>query len=366
MEDAVNSKKLEMITFLLLFLLVSLGFFWLLKPFFASIFWACAIAIVFYPVHERLTARLPARQNLVALLTLALSMVVVILPLFFIISAALGECIDLYKKIESGEIKPEYYLERFHAAFPIFETTLRRVGINLSSLKDSIGPAVLAGSKFIAQNSLSIGQNMFTFLLNLGLVLYLTFFMLRDGSRLIELLRRALPLGDAREELLFSKFAEVTRATVKGNLLVAMAQGFLGGLIFWILGIQGALLWGVFMVVAAMIPLIGPALIWVPVAIYLLSIGELASAAILTFFGVAVIGVVDNILRPLLVGRDTKLPDYLILLSTLGGLALFGMNGFVVGPLIAALFIAFWGIFIREISHSPVSEQEEQDGETLS
>lgn len=347
----IDSDKLEIVSFMALFLLVSCGFFWLLKPFFGSIFWACAISIVFHPVYDRVLRDLRGRRNIAAVLTLFLCIIIMIIPVVFIVNAALGEGIDFYKKIESGEIKPAQYVERLNAAFPVVENGLKRIGISLTSLKESVGEVALSAGKLVAQNSLSIGQNMATFLLHLGLVLYLTFFMLRDGRALVDILMRALPLGEAREKLLFSKFAEVTRATVKGNLLVAMVQGSLGGIIFRILDVQGALLWGVLMVIAALLPLIGPALIWLPVSVYLFSIGETSAAVVLIIFGVAIIGLVDNILRPILVGRDTKMPDYLILLSTLGGLSLFGMNGFVVGPLIAALFITLWGIFTREISH---------------
>jgi predicted PurR-regulated permease PerM len=156
-------------------------------------------------------------------------------------------------------------------------------------------------------------------------------------------------LGDARERLLFAKFGEVTRATIKGNLVIAVVQGSLGGIIFGILGIPGALLWGVVMAVLSLIPAVGPALIWLPVSLYLFAIDENTKAIILIGFGAGVIGLIDNILRPILVGRDTKIPDYIVLLSTLGGLGLFGVNGFIIGPLVAALFMAFWGIFIREI-----------------
>jgi predicted PurR-regulated permease PerM len=138
----------------------------------------------------------------------------------------------------------------------------------------------------------------------------------------------------------------------------------MGGLIFWILGIQGALLWGVVMAIVSLLPAVGAALVWVPVAIYLAAIGDVVQAVILTAFGVVVIGLADNILRPILVGRDTKLPDYIVLLSTLGGLAMFGINGFVMGPLVAALFNAFWGIFIREFSHeSPITQAWLRSGE---
>jgi predicted PurR-regulated permease PerM len=153
---------------------------------------------------------------------------------------------------------------------------------------------------------------------------------------------------------MFAKFAEVTRATVKGNLVVAAVQGALGGIIFWILGIPGPFLWGVVMFLLSLIPMVGAGLIWAPVALYLFAAGQWIEGLVLTGFGIGVIGLVDNVLRPILVGRDTKLPDYIVLMSTLGGFVLFGMNGFVIGPLIAALFVTVWEIFIREFN-SPTS-----------
>ncbi len=135
-------------------------------------------------------------------------------------------------------------------------------------------------------------------------------------------------------------------------------QGALGGLIFWLLGIPGALLWGVVMALLSLLPVVGAGLIWGPVAIYLAATGHWGQGLILAAFGVGVIGLVDKVLRPILVGRDTKLPDYIVLLSTLGGFVLFGMNGFVIGPLLAALFVAFWGIFMREFNPPQTAPQE--------
>jgi predicted PurR-regulated permease PerM len=222
----------------------------------------------------------------------------------------------------------------------------------------------MSASRFVAQNAVQLGQGTMQFFVGLGLMLYVAFFMLRDGQNLINLLVRALPLGDEREHLLFAKFAEVARATVKGNLVVAMVQGALGGIIFSILGIPGALLWGVVMTVLSLIPVVGAGLIWAPVALYLFAVGQWVDALILTLYGAIVIGLADNILRPLLVGRDTKLPDYIVLLSTLGGFAVFGMNGFVIGPLVASLFVAFWGIFMREFNMAEVAEDDkDREGE---
>ena len=131
---------------------------------------------------------------------------------------------------------------------------------------------------------------------------------------------------------------------------MAATQGALGGLIFWFLGIQGALLWGVLMAFLSLLPAIGAALVWAPVAIYFLVTGAIWQGVVLTLFCVLVIGLVDNILRPQLVGKDTKMPDYIILISTLGGITVFGLNGFVIGPLCAALFIACWDLFPAAIA----------------
>lgn len=349
--------KLEIRAFLLFLILVTLGFFWVLKPFFGAIFWACAITVIFYPVNQRLLRKMKGRRNTTALITLLLCILIVVLPVIFIISSVIAEGMTLYDKLQSGEINPAVYIDRVRSAFPLLEQTLGRFNIELDKLKDGATDAVITSGKFLAQHTLSIGQNAFGFLINLALMLYMTFFFLRDGDKLVNLMIRALPLGDERERQLFTKFAEVTRATIKGNLVVAIIQGALGGLIFWILGIQAAILWGVLMAILSLLPAIGASLVWLPFALYLLASDQVANGLILIAFGAGVIGLVDNILRPILVGRDTRMPDYLILLTTLGGIALFGISGFVIGPVIAALFIAFWGIFMREFQHEePVFE----------
>jgi predicted PurR-regulated permease PerM len=134
---------------------------------------------------------------------------------------------------------------------------------------------------------------------------------------------------------------------VKGNIVVALVQGTLGGLAFWVLGIKGALLWGALMALLSLLPAVGAGLVWGPVAIYLLTKGSILPALGLIVWGVLVIGLVDNVLRPILVGKETRLPDYLVLVATLGGLAVFGLSGFVIGPVIAAIFLATWDIFSK-------------------
>jgi predicted PurR-regulated permease PerM len=179
-------------------------------------------------------------------------------------------------------------------------------------------------------------------------MLYLLFFFLRDGSEIAQRLKDAIPLRTEQKRALFNKFTIVIRAMFKGTILVAILQGLLGGVIFWLLGIPAALLWGVVMAFLSLLPAVGSALIWLPVALYLLSTGSVWQGLVLIAYGVLVIGLVDNFLRPFLIGMDTKLPDYVVLISTLGGIAIFGLNGFVIGPVIAAMFIATWDIFSTE------------------
>ena len=198
--------------------------------------------------------------------------------------------------------------------------------------------------------ALSIGAGAADFVLGLFVMLYLLFFLLRDGSSLSKRIQDAVPLPLKQERGLFRKFAAVVRATIKGSILVALLQGALGGLIFWVLGLHAPVLWGVVMGLLALLPALGATLIWLPAAIYLLATGSIWQGVVLLMFGAFVIGLVDNILRPILVGKDTKMPDYVVLISTLGGLATFGLNGFVIGPVIAAMFIAAWDILSEATS----------------
>jgi len=161
----------------------------------------------------------------------------------------------------------------------------------------------------------------------------------------MDAVRRAIPLSTMHKRALLETFATVVRATVKGNLVVSVIQGALGGLAFWFLGVSGALLWAVMMAFLSLVPAVGSALVWLPVAIYFLITGNLWQGIALIVYGVLIIGLIDNLLRPMLVGKDTRMPDYVVMITTLGGMAVLGINGFVLGPVVAALFIAVWRIY---------------------
>lgn len=356
----MNHSSLYFRTFLLLLAGVSVAFVWVLLPYYGAIFWGTTLAIIFSPIFRRLLRKLPGRRNLAAFITLMIIILMVIIPVILITGALLQEGAAIYKRMNTGELDLGVYFEQIVNALPVsIHDVLTRFGVGDSfSLQEKLSAGALQGSKFLATQAVSVGQNTFEFLVGMGVMLYVLYFLLRDGPHLAHRIRQLIPLSDEHQQHLFRKFTTVIRATVKGNIVIAATQGALGGIMFAILGIQGSLLWGVMMAFLSLLPAIGASLVWVPVAVYFLVSGAIWQGIILTLFGVLVIGLIDNLLRPVLVGKDTKIPDYVILISTLGGLSVFGLNGFVIGPLIAALFIACWDLFPSAIRQNQEGEQD--------
>ena len=348
-EEDVTHDKTEQGFFFLLLGVLTISFLVLLSGFFQPIFWAAIIGIVFLPVQHRLERSLNERYTLAATLTLLVMLVTVLVPTLLIAGAVADQGLQLYQRLESGDVSPGALLTRVTDSLPpSWVAFLEQIGFAPDTIQERITRAAVDASGFIAGMAVSVGQNVGSFAVMFFIMLYLLFFMLRDGEKMLDRLTWALPLGDERERYLFAKFAEVGRATIKGTLVVGGVQGTLGGIMFAILGIQGWVFWGVVMIFLSVLPAVGAGLVWLPASVILFLGGSWIRGLILLLFGVLVIGLVDNILRPLLVGRDTKMPDWLILLSTLGGLATFGISGFVIGPILAALFLTVWTMFGEE------------------
>ncbi|WP_175649569.1 AI-2E family transporter [Pseudomonas sp. Marseille-P9899] len=343
----MNETAVQRKTLIGLLVLVTLAFIWILLPYYGAVFWAVILGILFAPMQRRLLLRFNQRRNVAAALTLLTCLLIAVLPMIIVSGLLVQEGSSLYKRIESGELDIAANVERFKDMLPhVAQRTLERMGMgDLEGLRDKTAKGALQGSQFFASQAYSFGQGTFELMVSLGVMLYLLFFFLRDGAELVRKIRQAIPLAEQQKRRLQLKFNRVVRATVKGNLLVAIAQGALGGLIFWVLDVPSPLLWAVLMAFLSLLPAVGAGIVWAPVAVYFLLSGAVWQGVVLTVFGVGVIGLVDNLLRPLLVGKDTRMPDYLVLVSTLGGLAVFGLNGFVIGPLIAALFVSSWGIY---------------------
>lgn len=325
---------------------VTLAMAWILQPFFGAVLWGGIIALLFRPLYRRLLPRLRGRQTLAALLTLAAVLLVVVLPFGLLTASLAREAAALYEQLQSGALRPGQVLRSLFDALPPQVTALlSRFGLqDFDTLQLRAAEALAKASQFLATQAFNLGQNTFDFLVDLAITLYLAYFLIRDGDALVAAVRRALPLPAEHQQALLEKFSTVVRATVRGNLVVAAVQGALGGLAFWWLDVGGALLWAVLMAGLSLLPAVGAGLVWAPVAVYLFVSGHALQGALLVAWGVGVIGLVDNLLRPLLVGKDTRMPDWVVMISTLGGMAVFGINGFVVGPAIAAMFIAVWQI----------------------
>lgn len=348
-----------------LLLVISIGFLAVLLPFWGTIMWGIIIAMSFKPMYLKFLPKFKNNKNRAAMATLLIVLLIVILPVGVIIGILTKQIAHIVLQFQNGTIQLGMYLHQIFDALPSFVTEmLKHLGLDdFNAFQAKIVSLLAQGSQAIASQTISIGQNTFDFVMNVCVSMYLAFFLIRDGEPVILAIRRALPLNASHKKELAQKFSTVIRATVRGNLIVAMVQGALGGLAFWFLGIGATLVWAVLMTFASLLPAIGAALVWIPVAIYLVAVGQVWQAVALTLFGIFVIGLVDNLLRPQLVGRDTGMPDYLVLITTLGGIGIFGINGFVIGPAIAAMFIAAWHIHIKKTIEifGDVDHQDRQD-----
>ena len=344
MIDDPQRTKTDSRALLALLIVVTASLFWILQPLFGALLWAAVIAMLFAPVQQALLRQLRGRRTLAALLTLTLATALMIVPLALTAMALAAEAAALYQRVQSGELNLTRIFRGLYNGLPDLVTgLLDRLGLtNFDQLQRHVTALLGQASEAIATQAVNLGQGTFEFGTLLVITLYLAFFMIRDGEHLMRGMRRALPLADGHKRLLTARFTTVIRATVRGNLVVAVLQGALGGLAFWVLDVRGALLWAVLMACLSLLPAIGAALVWGPVVLVFFINGQTGSALALLAWGVLVIGLVDNLLRPLLVGRDTGMSDALVMVTTLGGLTVFGLNGFILGPVIAAMFIAAW------------------------
>jgi len=326
-----------------LLFITSAVFVWMLGKYLLPVFWAIVLAVVFYPLYLRLEKSFKGYSSLASLVTILMVILIVVLPLFLIGGMVVQESVELYQSINSNR-------ERFDetsllARIGEFTSYLEPYGLSQKLIEERVGEAAVGISRAITSSLVAFSQMTFIFIIHVAITFYLLFFFLRDGQKLQKLIIHYLPLGDVYEKRLLARFSETTRAVVKGTITIAILQGLAGGLTFWFVGVSNSVLWGVAMGVLAIIPAVGPALVWLPAGIILIATGSLWSGVIILVVGVLLVSLVDEFLRPILVGRGSKMPDALVLLATVGGLATFGITGFVIGPILAAFFLSLWTIF---------------------
>ena len=344
---------------------ISILFYQVVKPFLLSIFIAALFAAMFTPLYRWFLARVGQRQWLASLLTLLLVLFFVFVPLFLVFGTVLGQALDIAESakpwVQQQLAEPGLITEKL-TALPFYETFLpyREMGL------DWLGKITGSVSKWTIDAIQALTLGTFSALLSIVIILYTMFFFLMDGDRLLYYLLYYLPLNDDDEKRLLRRFTSVTRATLKGTAVIGMLQGILAGLALHVAGIPSALFWAVAMMFLSVVPGIGTALVWGPAVIYLIANGEYVTATLLAVYCVVVVGSIDNVLRPKLVGNDTRLHELMIFFSTLGGLSLFGFMGFVIGPIIAALFVTMWELYGAEFSEwLPTTAFKPKSGEIM-
>ena len=225
------------------------------------------------------------------------------------------------------------------------EPVLEKLAPYRGQLLEKTGEITGMVGNFLFKSLSATTRGTVAFFLHLFVMLYAMFFFLMDGPTLIRRIRSYIPLREEDKDRMEERFMSVTRATIKGTFAIGAIQGALGGIGLAVAGIEGSIFWGAIMAVLSVIPGVGAAIVWAPAVIYLLAKGQILTGLLLLAWCAGVVGTVDNVLRPRLVGKDAKMPDLLILLSTLGGIVMFGAVGFIIGPIVAALFITIWDIY---------------------
>lgn len=317
----------------------------LLAGFWQAIFWAVVLAVLLDPLAHRVTCALNGRRALACGIVVLLAVVFVVVPVLVVGGLIIEEARGLQQQVASGAIDPGAALQTARELLPRVEKWAGAVGIEIEELVDNLRSVALHAGQFAGTLIVGIGENAARLALNTFLMLYLLFFLLKDGEAIYARVLESVPLPPEQKRRFFGRFATVAVATLKGAVVIGLVQGALGTLIFALLGVPGAVIWGALMAILSAVPALGPPIVWAPAALVLILQGDITSGIILIVFGALVIGSIDNLLRPPLVGRGTQMPDYLVLFSTLGGIALFGISGIVAGPVVMAFFLTAWQIY---------------------
>lgn len=348
---------------LVLALAVSLVFFAMIKRMTVALLLAAIFAGMFHPLYRKFTRWFGGRKSWAAMATVLILLLLVLVPLSAFLGIVVAQAVDVTHSVGpwiERQIQQPDRLDELLWSNPRLEWLQpyqHQVMTKISELAGSVG-------SFLVNNVAAATKGTASFLLSLFVMLYGFFYFLIHGRAVLEKCLYYLPLEPGDELLMVEKFTSVTRATLKGSLVIGVVQGVLAGAAFAVVGINGAAFWGTVMAVLSIIPAVGTGLVWVPAVIYLFVVGQTGAAIALGVWCAVVVGTVDNFLRPALVGRDTKMPDLLVLISTLGGLFYFGAVGFIIGPVVAALFLVVWEIYGRafaeylpEVVLPPLSEE---------
>ena len=349
---------LQQTSFLLILAAVSLMMVVIAWPFATALLWSALAAIIFQPLYRWMVGRVGSRPNLAASLTLLVIFFAVLAPSLYLGTLVVEEAMALVANLQQNPIDLAAQYQKLYAMLPApMQKAIDDSGwTNLAAAQARLEVLLRESSGLIASNAVSIGGGALSFVLSFVLGLYVVFFLLRDGERIGQIILNSVPIERSIADLLAQRFLGIVRATIKGTGVVGLVQGTLGGLMLAFVGVPSALLLGVLMVILAIIPVVGTFFVWGPAAVWLLATGQVWQGVFVLVFGFVVISSIDNVLRPVLVGRETGIPDWIILITTLGGISLAGFSGIVIGPLVGGLFLACWSILREQ------REEEERQG----
>ncbi len=351
-----RTDELQHASFLIILAVVSLLMAVIVLPFAQPLLWAGLSAIMFQPLYRAVLRQMRGRRNPAAGVTLLIIFFVLMVPALWIGTLVVQEAITLITTLQQQPLDLAKLFDSVYAMLPgIAQEAVDRSGwADMAKAQLRIQEFLTESAGIIAGQAVSIGSGALSFVLSFGVALYVLYFLLRDGERIGRTVLRAVPVERSISERLAERFLGIVRATIKGTGVVALVQGALGTITLTIAGVPSALLFGVIMAIFALVPVIGSGAVWVPAGLYLLLIGDYWQGLFVLLTGFFIISSADNVLRPILVGRDTGIPDWIILITTLGGISLVGLSGIVLGPLVAGLFLASWSI---------LREQREEDEE---
>jgi predicted PurR-regulated permease PerM len=354
-----RQARFQRIFLLLLVVVISAVFLLVIRAFLLTILLAAIFAGVAHPLYSGLLRIFHGRAAAASLTTLLLLFILVAGPLATIAGIVTNQALQVSDNVRPRVeelVRQPTLLDTYLQHLPFYER-LRPYKAEILTRAGAVIGTV--GSAAVGGLTVTIGSTLLVFA-RLVIMLYTMFFLLKDGRQMLAHALTYLPLSDEAKTRMVGKFVSVAKATLKGTLLIGVIQGTLSAFAFWIAGIQGWVFWGTIMIVMSIIPGIGGAIVWVPAAIILLITGSAWQGLFLLAFCGGVVGTIDNLLRPRLVGRDTQLHELLIFFSTLGGLLLFGPMGFIIGPIIAALFVTVWDLYAEtfraELQADPTTE----------
>lgn len=332
--------KIQHAFFFLLIIGFAIAFWQLISPFAYPIFWAAVLAIAFHPMYSWINGHLN-HASLSSFISLTLVIVTVFIPLSILSYLLIDQSVGLYDRVTSPE-----FIEGANGFLgslantpvgPLLTDAQTRLVENSSEALQTVASTIFTSLRDLTAASIRL-------IIQFFIMLYTLYYFFKDGKKFLVRLQHLSPLGDKYEKMLYDRFTSTTRATLKSTIFIGGLQGVISGILFAIAGINGAILWGFVMVIFGMIPSLGPSIVLYPVGLAFLLTGGIWQGVLLLVGG-TVVSIIDNLLRPPLIGKDIQMHPLVVLFATLGGLVLFGVAGFIIGPIIAALFISILSIY---------------------